>query len=81
MGKQMAACSEPRMPTREADATGMLGLAGTAASHGHWLRVRELGFSRLPAGLSQGRLSPGAPTGRLVTPQAGRVENDLKTTT
>lgn len=68
MGKQMAACSEPRMPTREADATGTLGLAGTVASHGHWLRVREPRFSQLPAGLSQGRLSPGALTGLLVTP-------------
>lgn len=67
MGKQMAAGSEHRLPARQAGATRMLGSAGTAASHGHWLGVREPSFSGPPEGLSQGGCSPGVLTGLLVT--------------
>lgn len=41
MGRQMAAYDEHRPPAWEAGATRMLGSAGTAASYGCWLGVRE----------------------------------------
>lgn len=64
----------------EAGATRMLGWAGTAASHCAGWECGCPCFSLgLPAGLSQGRLSPGALTVLLVTLQAGQVGDDFKT--
>lgn len=80
MGKQMAACSEHRLPAREAGATRMLGSAGMAAPHGSHPGAREPSFSQPCAGLCQGGLPPGALTGLLVTSQPGWVGDDLKTT-
>lgn len=80
MGKQMAACSEHRLPAREAGAPRMLGSAGVAAPHRSCLGAREPRFSQPSAGLSHGGLSPGVLRGLLVTLQAGRVGDDLKTT-
>lgn len=80
MGKQMAACSEHRLPAREAGAPRMLGSADVAAPHRSCLGAREPRFSQPSVGLSQGGLSPGVLSGLLVTLQARWVGDDLKTT-
>lgn len=80
MEKQMAACSEHRLPAREAGATWMLGSASMAAPHGSCLGAREPSFSQPCVGLSQGGPPQGALTGLLVTSRAGWVGDDLKTT-